>query len=68
MVRIARTADTNRRLTHARRFVNRPIDNQHVIDIKALSSPRVIKTKLLITNQAAALVVETGEAHRRCLA
>jgi 3-deoxy-7-phosphoheptulonate synthase len=45
----------------------RPIDNQHVIEIKALPSPRAIKTKLPITDQAAALVVETREAIRRIL-
>jgi 3-deoxy-7-phosphoheptulonate synthase len=44
-----------------------PIDNQHVIEIKALPSPRAIKTKLPITDQAAALVVETREAIRRIL-
>lgn len=44
-----------------------PIDNQHVIEIKALPSPRVIKTKLPITDQAAALVVETREAIRKIL-
>lgn len=47
--------------------MNRPIDNQHVIEIKALPSPRAIKTKLPITDQAAALVVETREAIRRIL-
>ncbi|HEY6974438.1 MAG TPA: 3-deoxy-7-phosphoheptulonate synthase, partial [Nitrospiraceae bacterium] len=47
--------------------MNRPIDNQHVIEIKALPSPRTIKTKLPITDQAAALVVETREAIRRIL-
>ncbi len=45
----------------------RPIENQHVIEIKALPSPRAIKTKLPITDQAAALVVETREAIRRIL-
>lgn len=45
----------------------RPIDNQHVIEIKALPSPRAIKTKLPITDQAAALVVETREAIRQIL-
>ncbi|MBX3304015.1 MAG: 3-deoxy-7-phosphoheptulonate synthase [Nitrospira sp.] len=45
----------------------RPIDNQHVIEIKALPSPRAIKTALPITDQAAALVVETREAIRRIL-
>lgn len=47
--------------------MNRPIDNQHVIEIKALPSPRAIKTKLPITDQSAALVVETREAIRRIL-
>jgi 3-deoxy-7-phosphoheptulonate synthase len=47
--------------------MNRPIDNQHVIEIKALPSPRAIKTKLPITDQAATLVVETREAIRRIL-
>lgn len=47
--------------------VNRPIDNQHVIEIKPLPSPRTIKTKLPITDQAAALVVETREAIRKIL-
>ncbi len=48
-------------------IMSRPIDNQHVIEIKALPSPRAIKTKLPITDQAAALVVETREAIRRIL-
>src|SRR5574340_494226 len=47
--------------------MNRPIDNQHVIEIKALPSPRAIKTKLPITDQAATLVVETREAIRQIL-
>ncbi|MDF0643576.1 MAG: 3-deoxy-7-phosphoheptulonate synthase [Nitrospira sp.] len=47
--------------------MNRPLDNQHVIEIKALPSPRAIKTKLPISDQAAALVVETREAIRRIL-
>jgi 3-deoxy-7-phosphoheptulonate synthase len=47
--------------------MNRPIDNQHVIEIKALPSPRAIKTRLPITDEAAALVVETREAIRRIL-
>ena len=44
-----------------------PIDNQHVIEIKALPSPREIKTALPITEAAAALVVETRAAIRRIL-
>jgi 3-deoxy-7-phosphoheptulonate synthase len=47
--------------------MNRPLDNQHVIEIKALPSPRVIKTKLPITDDVATLVVETREAIRRIL-
>ncbi len=47
--------------------MNRPIDNQHVIEIKALPSPRAIKTILPITDQAATLVVETREAIRKIL-
>lgn len=47
--------------------MNRPIDNQHIIEIKPLPSPRTIKTKLPITDQAAALVVETREAIRNIL-
>jgi 3-deoxy-7-phosphoheptulonate synthase len=47
--------------------MTRPIDNQHIIDIKALPSPRTIKIKLPITDQAAALVVETRETIRRIL-
>ena len=45
--------------------MNRPIDNQHVLEINALPSPRAIKTKLPITDEAAALVVDTREAIRR---
>lgn len=47
--------------------MNRPLDNQHVIEIKALPSPRTIKTKLPITDHAAAVVYETREAIRRIL-
>ncbi|MFO0706536.1 MAG: 3-deoxy-7-phosphoheptulonate synthase [Nitrospira sp.] len=47
--------------------MNRPLDNQHVIEINPLPSPRAIKTKLPITDQAAALVVETRDAIRRIL-
>ncbi len=47
--------------------MNRPIDNQHVLEIHALPSPRAIKTKLPITDQAAALVVDTREAIRKIL-
>ncbi len=47
--------------------MNRPIDNQHVIEIKALPPPRAIKTKIPITDQAASLVLETREAIRKIL-
>ena len=47
--------------------MQRPLDNQHVIEIKPLPSPRTIKSKLPITDQAAALVVETRDAIRRIL-
>src|SRR5512135_2098922 len=47
--------------------MNRPLDNQHIIEIKALPSPRAIKTKLPITDDAAALVVETRDSIRRIL-
>jgi 3-deoxy-7-phosphoheptulonate synthase len=47
--------------------MKRPIDNQHVIEIKPLPAPRAIKTLLPITEQAAALVVETREAIRNIL-
>ncbi|MBD0315980.1 MAG: 3-deoxy-7-phosphoheptulonate synthase [Nitrospiraceae bacterium] len=47
--------------------MNRPIDNQHVLDIKPLPSPRAIKTMLPIPDQTAALVVETRKAIREIL-
>jgi 3-deoxy-7-phosphoheptulonate synthase len=47
--------------------MNRPIDNQHVLDIRPLPSPRAIKTKLPIPDQTAALVVETRRAIRQIL-
>ena len=47
--------------------MQRPLDNQHIIDIKPLPSPRTIKSKLPITDQAAALVVETRDAVRLIL-
>ena len=49
------------------RTMQRPLDNQHVIEIKPLPSPRTIKSTLPITDQAAALVVETRDAIRRIL-
>jgi 3-deoxy-7-phosphoheptulonate synthase len=47
--------------------MQRPLDNQHVIEIKPLPSPRTIKSKLPITDHAAALVLETRDAIRRIL-
>ena len=47
--------------------MQRPLDNQHIIEIKPLPSPREIKAKLPITDQAAALVVETRMAIRNIL-
>ena len=47
--------------------MQRPLDNQHIIEIKPLPSPRAIKTKLPITDKAATLVVETREAIRNIL-
>ncbi|GBL40189.1 phospho-2-dehydro-3-deoxyheptonate aldolase, Tyr-sensitive [Nitrospirota bacterium] len=47
--------------------MNQPLDNQHILEIKPLPSPRTIKSKLPITDQAAALVIETREAIRRIL-
>ena len=47
--------------------MQRPLDNQHIIEIKPLPSPRTIKPTLPITDQAAAQVVETRDAIRRIL-
>ncbi len=47
--------------------MQRPLDNQHIIEIKPLPSPRTVKSTLPITDQAAALVVETRDAIRRIL-
>jgi 3-deoxy-7-phosphoheptulonate synthase len=47
--------------------MRRPIDNQHVIEIKPLPSPRTIKTMLPITERAASVVVEAREAIRNIL-
>ncbi|MEP6933671.1 MAG: 3-deoxy-7-phosphoheptulonate synthase, partial [Nitrospirota bacterium] len=47
--------------------MQRPLDNQHIIEIKPLPSPRTIKSTLPITDQAAALVVETRDAVRHIL-
>lgn len=45
----------------------RPIDNQHVIEIKPLPSPRQVKTKLPLTEQASSMVYETRQAIRNIL-
>src|SRR5574341_58721 len=47
--------------------MQRPLDNQHILEIKPLPSPRTIKSKLPITDQAAALVLETRDAVRHIL-
>lgn len=47
--------------------MQRPLDNQHIIEIKPLPSPREVRTKLPITDQAAALVVETRKAIQNIL-
>lgn len=45
----------------------KPIDNQHVIEIRPLPSPRQIKTALPLTEQASSLVYETRQAIRNIL-
>ncbi|HSE58375.1 MAG TPA: 3-deoxy-7-phosphoheptulonate synthase [Nitrospiraceae bacterium] len=45
----------------------RPVDNQHVIEIKPLPSPRQVKTKLPLTEQASSVVYETRQAIRNIL-
>lgn len=45
----------------------KPLDNQHIIDIKPLPSPREIKTALPLTEGAATLVYETRQAIRHIL-
>jgi 3-deoxy-7-phosphoheptulonate synthase len=45
----------------------RPIDNQHVYEIKPLVSPREIKTRLPITDPISDLVFETRQAVRDIL-
>ena len=47
--------------------MTRPIDNQHVIDIKPLPSPRDVKTQLPITDEVAELVFQTRQAIRNIL-
>jgi 3-deoxy-7-phosphoheptulonate synthase len=47
--------------------MTRPIDNQHVIEIKPLPSPRDVKTQLPITDEVAELVFQTRQAIRNIL-
>src|SRR5262247_3403945 len=47
--------------------MQRPLDNQHILEIRPLPPPRVIKSTLPITDQAAALVLETRDAVRQIL-
>ena len=47
--------------------MTRPIDNQHVIDIKPLPSPRDVKTQLPISDEVAELVFQTRQAIRNIL-
>ena len=45
----------------------RPIDNQHILEIKPLVSPRDVKTKLPITDQVSELVFHTRQKIREIL-
>jgi 3-deoxy-7-phosphoheptulonate synthase len=45
----------------------RPIDNQHVIEIRPLPSPREVKTRLPITDSISEVVFETRQAIRDIL-
>ena len=45
----------------------RPIENQHVIEIKALVSPREAKTRLPITDAVSEIVFQTRQAIREIL-
>jgi 3-deoxy-7-phosphoheptulonate synthase len=47
--------------------MNRPIDNQHVIDIRPLPSPREVKTRLPITETISEVVFQTRQAIRNIL-
>ncbi len=47
--------------------MNRPIDNQHVIEIKPLPSPRDVKTQLPISDEVSELVFQTRQAIRNIL-
>lgn len=43
------------------------VENQHVIEIKSLPSPRAIKTKVPVTDDSASLVLQTRQAIRDIL-
>jgi 3-deoxy-7-phosphoheptulonate synthase len=45
----------------------RPVDNQHVLDIKALISPRDVKTRLPITDAVSEVVFQSRQAIRDIL-
>ena len=47
--------------------MNRPIDNQHVIEIRPLPSPREVKTRLPITETISEVVFQTRQAIRNIL-
>ena len=47
--------------------MTRPIDNQHVIEIKPLPSPRDVKTRLPISDAVSELVFQTRQAIRSIL-
>jgi 3-deoxy-7-phosphoheptulonate synthase len=47
--------------------MTRPIDNQHVIEIKPLPSPRDVKTNLPISDEVSELVFQTRQAIRKIL-
>ncbi|MCE7979339.1 MAG: 3-deoxy-7-phosphoheptulonate synthase [Nitrospira sp. NTP1] len=47
--------------------MTRPIDNQHVIEIKPLPSPREVKTQLPISDDVSELVFQTRQAIRNIL-
>jgi len=48
-------------------IMTRPIDNQHVIEIKPLPSPREVKTQLPISDDVSELVFQTRQAIRNIL-
>ena len=44
--------------------MHRGIENQNVVDIKPMATPRLVKGKLPITDNAASVVLETRQAIR----